>query len=95
MKNKTLLTQLAYFGVLIIAIVFIISAVFNQLDVDIKILNTILKIAREVAVLFMVIVVAFVGFEYAQKQPPLTKLIFIIAAVLGVLASFMGVLGAF
>lgn len=87
MKNKSLFNQLAYFGVMIIAIVFIVAAVLKQMNVNIDFVNVILDLAQSVAMLFMILVVSFVGWEYAKKQPTLWKIIFLIAAILAVASS--------
>lgn len=89
MKNKNLLNQLAYYGLLIVAIVFIVVALLNQLDLNNSFINSVLKIASNVATLFMVLVVSFIGWEYAKKQPTIWKVIFLIAAILAVAFSAM------
>lgn len=87
MKNKKLLNQLAYFGIMIIAIVFIIAAVLKQMNVSIDFVNTVLDIAQNVAMLFMILVISFVGWEYAKRQPTVWKIIFLVAAILAVATS--------
>ncbi|HHX78443.1 MAG TPA: hypothetical protein GX695_01665 [Acholeplasmataceae bacterium] len=91
MKNKNLLNQLAYYGLLIVAIVFIVVALLNQLDLNNSFINSVLKIASNVATLFMVLVVSFIGWEYAKKQPTIWKVIFLIAAILAVAFSAMAI----
>ena len=91
MRNKGLLATLAYWGVLIVGLVFIINAIFNALEVDLGVVNTVLSVATNVAVLFMTLVVAFVGWDLAAKKPLLWKVIFLVAAVLGVAGAFLAI----
>lgn len=92
MSNKKLLERVAYYALLIVGVIFIVTAIINQLDVRVDFINSLKKFVYEIAILFMVIVVAFVGWPFAKTQKPVWRVIFFIAAILAIASSIMNVL---
>lgn len=91
--KKGLAEKLAYYALIIVGVVFILSAMFNALSLDVDFINVVMSFATEIAILLMVLVVLPVGWTFAKSKSFVWQLIYIVAAVLIIVSSVMNVIG--
>lgn len=90
--EKRVLEKLAYYSLLVIGIIFIVTSILTQLKLDIDFIDKLILFVREIATLFMVVVVAFSGWNFAKSRLFVWKVIYLIVAVLAVLGSLMTII---
>lgn len=90
MKNRQLQGTLAFVGLVIFGLVWIITSILGLAQVNPgQTLAQIFGILKGIAVLLLVLVVAFVGWEAASEKALVWKVIFLVVAVLSVVGAVL------
>ncbi len=92
MRDRNLQGKLAFVGLVIFGLIWIVTQIMNLAGAQVgQTLGTILHLSSAIAVLLIVLVVAFVGWEVASEKEFVWKVLFAVVAVLSVVAALLGV----
>lgn len=96
MQDRKLQGTLAYVGLTIFGIIWVITSILGLAKVDLGTTGLlIVNLFRSIAVLLIVLVVAFVGWEVASEKATLWKVFYIIVAALSIVGAVLGIVAVF
>lgn len=91
MRDRNLQGKLAFVGLVIFGLIWIVKEIMGLADSKNSTIFGILNLLGAIAVLLIVLVVAFVGWEVASEKEMVWKVLFAVVAVLSVVAALLGV----